>query len=135
LLKEQSHREESGAKRGSGAKSAEKAQTENNLQKQIVAFQFFHSKKTMQHEHDRKTKQGERRESNSGLEGTKEKCEERSKGGGPGKKAEEETGGAMDWAWYRGMAQNLGVWRGVNLLNMLDLRGGASRRIIVNSGY
>ena len=92
----------------------------------------------MQHDQNRKTKQEERRESNGG--GIKEECEERSKGGRPGKKAEEEAGiwlwdteGGMDGAWNRGMAQNLGgVEGGVDILNMIDLRGGASHRRIVN---
>jgi hypothetical protein len=72
--------------------------------------------KARQHDQNTKTKQEERRESNGG--GIKEECDERSKGGRPGKKADKEAGiwlwdteGGMDGAWNRGMAQNLGVWR------------------------
>ncbi len=44
-MKEQSHLEQSSVKLRSCTKSTERVQSENNLQKQIVAFQFVDSTK------------------------------------------------------------------------------------------
>ena len=134
-MKEKCRQEQSGAKRRSGAKNAERVQSKNNLQKQIVAFQILRHKKLCNMNKAGRQNRGKEGKATGDSKEQKKSVKKGAREAGQARKQRRrQEGHGWGMVLWHG-AEPGGVKGGVNLLNMLDLRGGASRRNIVNSGY